>query len=142
MKYKSLPKSKVRTKPEGNTPGMAAQAFYVSYDYNPVYPGYIMGKLILPPKGMKDAECVGSCAQTFTILSGQPNSVEVAFADPNENVGKSNLRNAQRFLLDVGDVFRIPPGNSYQLQNHSKTHECTMSWTIIRPTHPEDMDET
>lgn len=140
MKFRELPRSKLRKKSDVSEVGKAAQAFYVSYDYNPVYPGYIMGKLILPPKGIKDAECVGSCAQTFTILAGQPNSIELAYADPNDD-GKMDLDNAQRFLLDPGDVFRIPPGNSYYLQNHSKTDECILSWTIIRPTHPEDMEE-
>lgn len=142
MKYRELPRSAQRKKSEGPVVGKAAQAFYVSYDYNPIYPGYIMGKLVLPPKGIKDAECVGSCAQTFTILTGQPNSIELVFADPNIDDGKMKLPTAQHFLLDPGDVFRVPPGNSYRLQNHSKTHECIMSWTIIRPTHPEDMEET
>lgn len=123
-----------RKSSEGTVVGKAAQAFYVNYKNNPIYPGYIMGKLLLPKRGIKDAECVGSCAQTFTVVSGQPNSLELAFADPDSDNGKMNLSTAQRFLLDPGDVFRIPPGNCYRLQNHSKTTECVMTWTIIRPT--------
>lgn len=125
--------SKSRKSSEGKVVGKAAQAFYVSNKNNPVYPGYIMGKLLLPKNGIKDAESVGSCAQTFTVLSGQPNSLELAFADPDSDNGKMNLETARRFLLGPGDVFRIPPGNCYRLQNHSKLKECIMTWTIIRP---------
>lgn len=106
-----------------------------------------MGKLILPVNGVKDAENVGSCAQTFTILQGQPNSIEIAYGNPNtgssDDDGPTMMdpKTAQRFLLDPGDVFRVPPGNSYRIQNHSKKNECIMSWTIIRPTHPEYLEK-
>jgi centromere protein C len=104
-----------------------------------MYPGYIMGKLLLPAHGIKDAESVGSCAQTFTVISGQPDALELAFADPdNGDGGRMNASTARRFVLSPGDVFRIPPGNCYRLQNHSKTMECVMSWTIIRPVQTPD----
>ena len=40
---------------------------------------------------------------------------------------------AQRFLLSPGDMFCVPAGNMYRIENHSKTHECKLFWTIIRP---------
>lgn len=93
-----------------------------------------MGNLTLPPKGIKDAESVGACAQTFTVVGGQPGAIEVAYADPEEEEnGVLKADTAIRFLLSPGDMFRIPPGNCYRLQNHSKTTECFMTWTIIRP---------
>lgn len=125
---------KNRTKAEGNVVGKAAQAFSFVQPPDSEYVGYIMGNLTLPPKGIKDAESVGSCAQTFTVVGGQPGAVEVAYADPEEDEnGTLKPESAIRFLLGPGDMFRVPPGNCYRLQNHSKTTECFMTWTIIRP---------
>jgi centromere protein C len=136
---------RTRKSGEGAIVGKAAQAFYVSNKNNSTYPGYIMGKLMLPKRGIKDAETVGACAQTFTILSCQPNSLELAYADPTTSSSNKRMMNlssttsvATRFLLGPGDVFCIPPGNCYRLQNHSKTTECMMSWTIIRPVQPNE----
>ena len=143
MKLKELPKIKSRESSEGQVYPKAAQAFSMEYDHNPIYPGYIMGKLVLPPKGIKLEENVGSCAQTFTIVAGQPNSIELALGDPrNKKPEKMNPVTAQRFLLYPGDVFRVPPGNLYRLQNHSTRIDCEMTWTIIRPTHGDQMDAT
>jgi centromere protein C len=143
LKLKELPPLKSRESSDGKVGAKAAHAFNIAYEHNPVYPGYIMGKLHLPRKGVKVAENVGSCAQTFTILKGQRNSIEVAFADPrNMHSEKMNPVTAHRFLLEPGDVFRVPPGNTYRLQNHSKLLDCDMTWTIIRPTHAEQMEGT
>lgn len=134
VEYHKLPLSKDRTKAEGNVVGKAAQAFSFVQPPNSDYVGYIMGNLVLPPRGIKDAESVGSCAQVFTIVSGQPGAVEVAYADPEEcDNGVLKPESAFRFLLGPGDMFRVPPGNCYRLQNHSKTTECFLTWTIIRP---------
>jgi centromere protein C len=135
---RKLPLKNSRSKAEGNVVGLAAQAFNVPEGPKPEYVGYIMGNLTLPPKGIKDAESVGSCAQTFTVVNGQPGAIEVAYADPDEvEEGVLKPESAIRFLLGPGDMFRVPPGNCYRLHNHSKTTDCFMTWTIIRPAlHP------
>lgn len=92
-----------------------------------------MGSLRLPPKAVKDPESVGSCAQTFTVVTGQPGALEIAYGDPDHDEGVLEPESAQRFLLNPGDMFRIPPGNCYRLQNHSKVAESLLTWTIIRP---------
>ena len=127
-----LPKTG-RKKSESMVVGRAAQSFNVPPSGDHICVGYLMGNLKLPPKGIKDPESTGSCSQVFTVCSAQPNSVEVAFGDPNEEEGSLSPQTAQRFLLSAGDQFRIPPGNAYRLANHSKTTECMLAWTIIRP---------
>lgn len=126
-----LPLPATRKKSEGKIVGKASQAFNVPTDDNNV--GYIMGSLFLPPGGIKDPESSGPCSLSFTVSQGQPKAVEVAFGDPNDEDGELNPKNAQRFLLGPGDMFRVMPGNCYRLENHSKTSDCLLSWTIIRP---------
>lgn len=121
-----------RHKSEGKVVGIASQAFNVSTDSNPAYPSYIMGNLTLPPGGIKDPESVGACAQTFTVVSGQRNALEVSYGDPDVNEGEWEHESASRFLLNPGDIFRVPPGNCYRIQNHSKDTESFLTWTIIR----------
>jgi centromere protein C len=130
-----LPLPKTRdVKVEGDIVGHAAQAFNVqNKDNSSQYVGYIMGHLALPPGGVKDYESVGPCAQTFTVCHCQPGSLEVSYADPEDEERMYNAETAQRFLLSPGDMFRIPQNNTYQLQNHSTTTECLLTWTIIRP---------
>lgn len=127
-----LPKIK-RAKGESDVFGLAAQAFNVPADLTSLMPGYISGNLVLPPKGVKDAEGVGACAQVFTLFDCQPKSIEVAIADPEVNDGKYDAESAQRFLLSKGEMFHVPPGNIYRIENHSKKAACTLYWTIIRP---------
>ena len=133
MEGSDLPISKKRKKTEGKRTGKAAQAFNISSENNDDYVGYIMGNLLLPPKGIKDSESVGPCAQTFTVCRCQPKALEVAFGDPDQPDGELDVETAQRFLLSSGDMFRVPPGNSYRLENHSENTECLLTWTIIRP---------
>lgn len=133
MEAAELPLIVKRTDEEGNVVGKAAQAFNVPSDENDNYVGYIMGNLLLPPRGIKDAESVGPCSQTFTVVTGQKKALEVAFADPDGPEGMLEADSAQRFLLGPGDLFRVPPGNTYRLQNHSRTKSCLLTWTIIRP---------
>ncbi len=133
MEAAELPLIAKRTDEEGNVVGKAAQAFNVPSDENDNYVGYIMGNLLLPPRGIKDAESVGPCSQTFTVVTGQKKAIEVAFADPDGPEGMLENDSAQRFLLGPGDLFRVPPGNTYRLQNHSRTKSCLLTWTIIRP---------
>jgi len=97
-----------------------------------------MGNLVLPPQGIKDAESVGSCAQTFTVVSCQDKSLEIAYGNPDDNNGEVLPETASRVLLNRGDMFRIPPGNCYRLENHSKEVESYLTWTIIRPFPEED----
>jgi centromere protein C len=129
-----LPVGKARRKSEGKATGKAAQAFNVKNDQQGNYCGYIMGNLALPPGGIKDAESVGPCSQTFTVCLGQPQALEVAYNDPDEpDGGDLNPKTAQRFLLGPGDLFRVPAGNCYRLENHSKESDCLLTWTIIKP---------
>jgi hypothetical protein len=121
-----------RARHDSSKIGSAAQSFNVLNPSNEVYPGYLMGNLILPPRAIKDAECVGACAQTFTVVDCQPNALEVAFGDPGEDQGVLNPDSAQRFLLGPGDMFRVPPRNCYRLENHSRKALCALTWTIIR----------
>jgi centromere protein C len=131
-KSNDLPIAKTRKKSEGKVVGKAAQSFQMSNEENPAFPGYIVGHLLLPPKGIKDAESVGLCAQVFTVVRGQANSTEIAYGDPDHEKATWDPAHAERFLLSAGDNFLVPPGNSYRLQNHSTTAECLLSWTIIR----------
>jgi len=133
MEGSGLPISKKRKKAEGKVTGKAAQAFNISSDGNDDYVGYIVGNLLLPPKGIKDSESVGPCAQTFTVCRSQPKALEIAFGDPDQPDGELDAETSQRFLLGPSDMFRVPPGNSYRLENHSEDTECLLTWTIIRP---------
>ena len=130
-----LPLPSTRTKAEGKVVARAAQAFNVQPKSTEEhdYVGFIMGHLQLPPKAIKDAESSGKCAHTFTVCHCQPNALEVAYADPSEGEGKYEAETAQRLLLNPGDMFRIPQGNSYRIQNHSTTMDCLLTWTIIKP---------
>lgn len=133
MKATDLPLLKSRKKSEGKVVGKAAQSFVMANEENPSYPGYIVGSLILPPEGIKDAESVGMCAQVFTVVKGQAGSLEVAYGDPENETGTWDAAHAERFLLSVGDNFLVPPANKYRLQNHSKTTSCSLTWVIVRP---------
>ncbi|KAL3925126.1 MAG: hypothetical protein SGILL_000614 [Bacillariaceae sp.] len=133
MEGSQLPLPPQRRKSEGKVTGQAAQAFNTQYPEEDNYVGYIMGNLVLPPKGIKDSESVGPCSQTFTVCACQPKAVEVAYGDPDNNGNELDPETAQRFFLSPGDLFRVPPGNSYRLENHSTTTECLFTWTIIRP---------
>ena len=132
MEGNDLPITKERRKAEGKVRGKAAQAFNIPSDDDNV--GYIMGNLILPPKGIKDLESVGLCAQTFTVCRCQSKAVEVAYGYPDEPDGELDPATAQRFRLGPGDMFHVPPGNCYRLENHSKMTDCLLTWTIIRPS--------
>jgi len=129
---RDLPLAKTRKKNEGKVVGKAAQSFHMTNEENPSFPGYIVGSLILPPRGIKDAEAVGLCAQVFTVVRGQPRSIEIAYGDPDNGQAVWEPATAERFMLSQGDNFFIPPGNTYRIQNHSKTTEALLSWTIIR----------
>lgn len=138
-----LPLSKQRDESDGFVVGKAAQAFNIPNDDNDNYVGYIMGNLRLPPKAIKDAESVGPCSQTFTVCGCQPKALEIAYGDPDLPEGILDPDSAQRFYLSPGDMFRVPPGNCYRLQNRSKTKDAFLTWTIIRPrnvANEEDSD--
>jgi centromere protein C len=142
MNASDLPVAGTRTKSESKKVGKAAQAFNVPNDDNDNYVGYIMGNLVLPTKAIKDAESVGPCSQTFTVCQSQPGALEVAYGDPEMADGALDPETAQRFLLGPGDMFRVPPGNCYRLENHSSTTACFLTWTIIRPRYLPTADET
>jgi len=132
MEARDLPLARTRKKSEGKVVGKAAQSFHMANDENPAFPGYIVGSLVLPPKAIKDAESVGLCAQVFTVVRGQSGSVEIAFGDPENDNPVWEPETAERFMVSQGDNFLVPPGNTYRIQNHSKTTEALLSWTIVR----------
>ena len=110
--------------------GLAAQAFNIQQATDTV-PGWISGHVILPPRGIKDAEGVGMCSQVFFVSSAQSKALEVAIGAPQDTVFNDDT--AQRFLLSAGDFFHVPPNNIYRLENHSGEDECKLFWTILRP---------
>ena len=129
-----LPLPSGRKKSDGKVVGRAAQAFNIlNEQLSDNYVGYIMGHLTLPPKGIKDYESVGLCAQTFTVCHGQPGALELSIVDPDGDDNSNHDDFAQRFLLSPGDMFRIPQNNTYQLRNHSESVDSKLTWTIIRP---------
>lgn len=132
MKVHDLALSESLKKSGGNVIGKAAQSFHVTNEENPAYPGFIAGSLALPPEAIKDAESVGLCAQIFTVIKGQEKCIEIAYCDTDQTGAIWEPNSAQRFLVSVGDQFLIPPGNSYRMENHSKTTEALLSWVIIR----------
>lgn len=127
----TLPPLVTRAKSEGNICGKAAQHFNKTQEGS--IPGFIVGCLELPPKGIKDPEGVGPCCQIFHVGDCQPKSVEVSIANPDVDDGNYDEESAQRFLLSKNDAFHVPPGNVYRVQNHSKTTGCILNWTIIKP---------
>mmetsp|Transcript_16597 Transcript_16597/g.23656 ORF Transcript_16597/g.23656 Transcript_16597/m.23656 type:complete len:758 (+) Transcript_16597:192-2465(+) len=124
-----LPKTTGRGRHESNVLGFASQAFNVAGIGDSI-PGWISGNLLLPPRAIKDAEGVGLCSQVFFVGDCQPGSIEFSVANPEEN--EYLPATAQRFLLSKGDFFHVPPSNVYRLENHSRTTECKVYWTIIR----------
>ena len=138
--FSQLPLSKNRKKGESKKVGRASQAFHVQTDQDDLFPGYIAGNVILPPRGIKDAEGVGLCSQVFNVGDCQPNSLEFALADPATQDGEFDEKTAQRFMLSKGDMFQIPPGNVYRIENHSKTEEAKLFWTIIKCTSRAEQD--
>ena len=63
--FSKLPLSTSRRKSESKVVGFASQGFHVPTDDDDLFPGYIAGNVILPPRGIKDAEGVGLCSQVF-----------------------------------------------------------------------------
>lgn len=66
------------------------------------------------------------------MVRGQPGSIEVAFGDPENESTIWNPEMAEHFLLEQGDNFLVPPGNTYRIENHSKIMDALLSWTIVR----------
>lgn len=139
--FSKLPLSADRSKKESKVVGFASQAFHVPTDQDDLFPGYIAGNVVLPPRGIKDAEGVGLCSQVFNVGDCQPGSVEFALADPASQDGEFDPKTAQRYLLSKGDMFQIPPGNVYRIENHSKTDEARLFWTIIKCTSRAEQEQ-
>ena len=139
--FSKLPLSALREKRESKVVGLISQSFHVPRDDNDLFPGYISGNIVLPPRGIKDPEGVGLCSQVFNVGDCQPNSLEFALADPSGQDGKFDPKTAQRFLLSKGDMFQIPPGNVYRIENHSANVKATLFWTIIKCTSRAEQDE-
>lgn len=132
LRPRTLPQTHPRRPDESELLGSAAQAFNVSNADSDHYPGYLMGNLVLPPRAIKDPEAVGNCAQTFTVVRSQPKALEVSYGHPDVDEGIVDPAHAQSFFLGAGDMFRVPPGNCYRLENHSRVDDCLLTWTILR----------
>lgn len=85
----------------------------------------------LAPQAIKDAENVGKHMQFFSVSRCQPQALELAIAHPDSMIYYP--KNAQHVLLREGDIFYIPPGNTYRLENHSTKATAKLFWTIVRP---------
>jgi hypothetical protein len=140
FQWHELPIRAPREPQESDGSGVAAEAFNVMHDHSD-YPSYLTGALVLPPCSIKDPDSVGRSAQVFTVLSCQPDALEVAFSDPDEAEGSFNPVTATRFFLSPGRMFRIPPGNCYRLENRSTTIEAELTYTIIRMHAPDTLVE-
>lgn len=95
----------------------------------------LQGFIELPPRAIKDAESVGSYTQIFYVSDCQDLAVELGIANPMQE--RWDDASAQRILMKKGDSFYVPPGNVYQLENHSHHTLCRLFWTIIRPVEEE-----
>ena len=102
------------------------------------FPGYIAGQIDLPPTCIH-ADYSSLASVVFVVASCQPKELEFALAGPNESDAQLPPEAAQRFLLSSGDIFRAPAANRYRIENHSKTHECKLFWTMIRPAPEQDL---
>mmetsp|Transcript_32212 Transcript_32212/g.68590 ORF Transcript_32212/g.68590 Transcript_32212/m.68590 type:complete len:928 (-) Transcript_32212:210-2993(-) len=140
--FSKLPLSSARRKRESKVVGFASQAFHVPTDRDDLFPGYISGNVVLPPRGIKDAEGVGLCSQVFNVGDCQDGSVEFAVADPSGQDGEFDPKSAQRYLLGKGDMFQIPPGNVYRIENHSKTEKVNLFWTIVKCTSRAEQEDS
>lgn len=116
----------------GSMPGWFAGKFLPSFFLLlPIHPFLLLGFMDLPPLAIKDPENVGPLAQIFFVSDCQPESVEFALANPEDDDWDD--RTAQRVILSAGDSFYVPPGNMYRLENHSKVKTCKINWVIIKP---------
>ena len=104
MELVELPVPKKRSNDESNIAGKAVQAFNVSQAADNI-PGWISGNMILPPRGIKDAENVGICSQVFFVGDCQPGAFEVSIANPEDD--EFDPVTAQRFLTSKGDFFHV-----------------------------------
>jgi centromere protein C len=139
--FSKLPLSSARGKRESKVVGFASQSFQQPTDADDLFPGYIAGNVVIPPRGIKDAEGVGLCSQVFTVGECQPNSLELAVADPTGQDGEFDPDTAQRYLLSKGDMFQIPPGNVYRIENHSKKTKAALFWVIIKCMSKAEQDD-
>lgn len=139
--FSKLPLSSARGKRESKVVGFASQSFHQPTDAEDMFPGYIAGNVVIPPRGIKDAEGVGLCSQVFTVGECQPNSLELAVADPTGQDGEFDPDTAQRYLLSKGDMFQIPPGNVYRIENHSKKTKAALFWVIIKCMSKAEQDD-
>jgi len=117
-----------------NRGGIAARGFYTG-PVSAVMPGWISGYILLPPKALKESETVGDCTQVFFVGDCQSQGLEIAIGLPakrKEQQAKFEDSTAQRFLLNPGDQFFVPPHNTYSLINHSNLVEAKVTWIIIK----------
>ena len=139
MKYhRTMPLPPTRKDSEGFVVGKSWDSFHKDdIGYNALIADFAAGGLLLPPKGIKDAETLVVFSQVYIVLKGQAKSVELSIGDPNDSsddrsVGRMDVNMAKNFFLSSGDVFIIPPCNYFRIENHSLSTECVLAWVLIR----------
>ena len=74
---------------------------------------------------------MGLCTQVFNVGNCQPNLLEFALADPDGQDGEFDPKTGQQYMLSKGDVFQIPPGNVYRIENHS----YVLNYSVMTTSH-------
>lgn len=70
--------------------------------------------------------------KNFFVVEAQPAALEVAVAEPTDEIIEFDEATAARFLVGPGDFFFVPPLNIYRLENLSKTIPAKVVWTVIQ----------
>jgi hypothetical protein len=126
----SIPMPRTAKRPPGkNGVGQVTHYFNHPERYG-LYPATHVGALNLPAQAIKDPESVGLMMQFFFVADCQPNSLEFGLANPDRS--EWDDKDAQRFVLNPGDSFYVPPNNIYRLENHSKAKEAKLTWVAVK----------
>jgi hypothetical protein len=108
----------------------------ISYAFNGSSPGtnaaiaYSLGTILLPPNCVKYPEPSGKRTFMFTVFSTQPAMLEFSWRPTAVDLMTSTKKKVR---LNKGDMFRVFPGTSFRLKNHSKTTAAKISFTLIIP---------
>ncbi|CAI5704982.1 hypothetical protein KXD40_001732 [Peronospora effusa] len=100
---------------------------------------WISGRVVLPPGAWKEPEGVGQAVQLFYVTGCQPKALELALA-PETDDDFFTSKHTTHFLLSPGDEFYVPAGNVYYVKNHSRSADCDLRFTILKPEAPQ-MDD-
>lgn len=115
-----------------------------NYDigFHPLIPDFAAGGLLLPPKGIKDAEIVAGTAQVYIVLNGQPKAIDLTFGDPKDPKSGLDVADAEHFLLSPFDVCIVPPSNGIRIENHSSTIDTVLAWFFVKIMSKDDAEQS